>query len=125
MGLFSDRRRKRSLDRDLEVTNRLDGLIRELRSIMVQPFQAGVQRAPCNTPLATVRLVNGFIDDVLHDGRDVDADPVSPQHSDDRMVADFDLPIFRLDEIPFWDLDFFELDHATPPDFIAAFATGE
>ncbi len=114
VGLFAHRRRKRPFDRDLQVTYYLDRLFGKLRSVPVQPFEAGVQRAPGDGPLAGVGFVHGRLDHVAHHRRDVQPDSITAQHADDRVVADDQLPVPVLDQVALGDLDFLEAHLALP-----------
>jgi hypothetical protein len=118
--LFADRGCKRALDCDLQMADSFDRLVGELRAVVVQALEAGEQGAPGDLPGTRVGVGDRAVDDLLHDGSDVEADAVSSQVSDDRMVTDDQTAVPDLNKIALGDLNFLELNHRPPPDWFAA-----
>ena len=86
----ADRRRHRALDRDGVLAQRLERLGRQPHVGAVEPGRllARVDLHPVNRACAAVGLLDGCVDDGAHHGRDVDADAVTLDERDDRVVGD-------------------------------------
>ena len=85
----ADGRRHRALDRDGVLAQRLERLGRQPHVGAVEPRRllARVDLHPVDRARSAVRLLDGGVDDGAHHGRDVDADAVTLDERDDRVVG--------------------------------------
>ncbi len=82
------RRRQRTLDRDDEALQRMQRFVGQVIVVAVHlgcPLP-GVDLHPAQMPLVAIGLLDGCIDDVEHDRRNIDADAVTFDERNDRNV---------------------------------------
>ena len=83
MVTFSDR--QGSLDPHLELTESLEGLLRQPLTGLLVRLLSRVDLHPRDPPLALIGLGDGCVDDGLRGTPDVGTDPVSLDERDDRL----------------------------------------
>ncbi|MNF58425.1 hypothetical protein D3C84_399800 [compost metagenome] len=84
----TDRRGQRPLDGDDVILDRIQGFLRQPGVLVIHlgGFLAGVNFHPGNLALAAVGFFDGCIDDLDHHRADIDADAVTLDVRDDRVV---------------------------------------
>ena len=92
---LADRRRQRSLDGDAAVANRLDRFIGEPCALAVNPVRlfSGKDLHPRDFAFSAVSFFHGGVPDVHTCLRDVRADTVTFDVSNDRLIGDIENPL--------------------------------
>ena len=116
VSLLPHRRGEGALDGDAKVLDGLHRLVGELAAVVVQSFQAGIERTPGDAAAAAVGSLHRPVHHVAHHGGDVQPDPVAPQDADDGVVADDESAVPIIDQVSRRDLHCLELSHAIPPE---------
>ena len=93
VGLLADRGGEGTLDGDLEVPDGVYRFLGELGSVVLEPFETGVERAPGELAGTAIALFDRGIHHFLHHRGDIEADSVSAEGTDDRPIADDELAV--------------------------------